>query len=71
MFITLVEGMDTWTEEQLEDVVSKKHGDSNKKLPPTSIVRPHFVFTHSKQNHDRTVSQLLYFIFFDRSASIS
>ena len=68
VFIILVEGMDTWTEEQLEDVVSKKHGDSNKKLPPTSIVRTYFVITHSKQNRDRTVAVLY---FFYRSASIS
>ena len=31
--------MDDWDEEQLKDVIDKKHGEKNKSLPPTSIVR--------------------------------
>ena len=40
------DGMDSWTEEQLEECVTKKHGDSNKKLPATSIVRTPVISCH-------------------------
>lgn len=30
--------MDDWNQEQLEDVITKKHGAQNKGLPPTTIV---------------------------------
>ena len=30
--------METWTEEKLKEVVEKKHGESNKKMPTTDIV---------------------------------
>ena len=30
--------MDDWNQEQLEDVISKKHGAQNKGLPPTTLV---------------------------------
>lgn len=30
--------MESWTEEKLKEVVEKKHGESNKKMPTTDIV---------------------------------
>lgn len=31
--------METWTEEKLKEVVERKHGETNKKMPTTDIVR--------------------------------
>jgi hypothetical protein len=30
--------MESWSEEKLKEVVEKKHGESNKKMPTTEIV---------------------------------
>jgi len=30
--------MESWSEEKLKEVVEKKHGESNKKMPTTDIV---------------------------------
>ncbi|KAL5110776.1 hypothetical protein TcWFU_008307 [Taenia crassiceps] len=35
--------MDDWNQEQLEDVISKKHGAQNKGLPPTTIICKYFL----------------------------
>lgn len=35
--------MDDWDQEELEEVITKKHGDQNKGLPPTTIVCFDFV----------------------------
>ena len=32
------DSMETWSEEKLKEVVEKKHGESNKKMPTTEIV---------------------------------
>lgn len=32
------ETMESWTEEKLKEVVEKKHGEMNKKIPTTDIV---------------------------------
>lgn len=32
------ETMESWSEEKLKEVVEKKHGESNKKMPTTDIV---------------------------------
>lgn len=34
-----LENMDDWDEDKLEEVVNKKHGESNKAKPKTAIVR--------------------------------
>jgi hypothetical protein len=31
--------MENWDEEKLKEVVEKKHGDAERKMPPTDIVR--------------------------------
>ena len=33
------ETMESWSEEKLKEVVEKKHGETNKKMPTTDIVR--------------------------------
>uniref|UniRef100_A0A5K3FF21 Zinc finger CCCH domain-containing protein 15 homolog n=1 Tax=Mesocestoides corti TaxID=53468 RepID=A0A5K3FF21_MESCO len=35
--------MDEWNQEQLEEVITKKHGASNKGLPPTTIICKYFL----------------------------
>ncbi|KAL5971484.1 Zinc finger CCCH domain-containing protein 15 [Taenia solium] len=35
--------MDDWDQEQLEDVITKKHGAQNKGLPPTTIICKYFL----------------------------
>lgn len=36
-------GMDTWDQEQLEDVVNKRHGEANRGLPATVIICKFFL----------------------------
>lgn len=38
-----VDTMDTWDDEKLKEVVEKKHGEREKKLPPTDIICKHFI----------------------------
>ena len=35
--------MEDWDEEKLKEVVEKKHGEREKKLPPTDIICKHFI----------------------------
>ncbi|KAM7538102.1 hypothetical protein Aperf_G00000079605 [Anoplocephala perfoliata] len=35
--------MDEWNQEELEDVIAKKHGEKNKGLPPTTIICKYFL----------------------------
>ncbi|VDO06034.1 unnamed protein product [Rodentolepis nana] len=35
--------MDEWNQEELEDVITKKHGEKNKGLPPTTIICKYFL----------------------------
>ncbi|VDL62227.1 unnamed protein product, partial [Hymenolepis diminuta] len=35
--------MDEWNQEELEDVIAKKHGEKNRGLPPTTIICKYFL----------------------------
>lgn len=37
------DNMENWDEEKLKEVVAKKHGEREKKLPPTDIICKHFL----------------------------
>lgn len=37
------DSMENWDEEKLKEVVAKKHGEREKKLPPTEIICKHFL----------------------------
>lgn len=37
------DNMENWDEEKLKEVVAKKHGEREKKLPPTEIICKHFL----------------------------
>ena len=37
------DNMENWDEEKLKEVVEKKHGEREKKLPPTDIICKHFL----------------------------
>ena len=43
MYFAENETMDDWDEAKLEDVVAKKHGESNKAKPKTAIVCTHLL----------------------------
>lgn len=37
------DNMENWDEEKLKEVVAKKHGEREKRLPPTEIICRHFI----------------------------
>lgn len=37
------DNMEDWDEDKLKEVVEKKHGEREKKLPPTDIICKHFI----------------------------
>lgn len=41
--ISLLESMENWDEEKLKEVVEKKHGENERKLPKTDIVSNIFI----------------------------
>lgn len=43
--------MENWTEEKLQEVVAKKHGDMNKKMPTTDIICKHFLEAVEKSKY--------------------
>lgn len=43
--ISLLESMDNWDEEKLKEVVEKKHGENDRKMPKTDIVS--HIFMHA------------------------
>ncbi len=46
-FYLFPDNMENWNEEELAEVVEKKHGEQNRSLPKTSIVRIYSRSVHS------------------------